>query len=392
VYHCHDEPRPRVGKVTWAHRGAFVLLRTIVFGTMLAGCSRQGPSTTIAVAPVDTMWYVSTRARENGRDTRLLADSLEYGYVVSLVKTGRDPLTSGVEITPVDSFRLTRLQFEHSLRERARDPWLDDSLVVLYVHGFGTSLREAWEHTGQARIRSRSSAPWVVFCWPSRGASVAWPSATQIFARAYREDSAAAAASRDAFARTVRDLLPVVGGEHLLLVAHSLGAQLIGEALAADTALRNALVADPLRALAFFAPDVESGRFHDYVLPATSSLASRVVLYVSTDDRVLSLSRGINGSERAGLARGGAKAHPGVEVIDVTAGTAAENRMQRLLGSHHGLRRASAALFDLLHLVAGMYEPACRETLGTATLVEEGIWKLTHQPPPPVSAPEVCSR
>ena len=368
------------------------LVRAVVISSFLAGCWRQPSSgATVSTVPVDTIWYVSVRAREDGRDTRRLADSLEYGLVVNAVKSAGDPLTQHVEITLLDSVRLTQRDFANALRARARDASRDDSLVLLYVHGFGTSLREAREHAAQARVRSRSSAPWVVFCWPSRGSGVAWPSASHIFSRAYLEDSAAAAASRPAFAQTVRDLLPVVGGAHLLLVAHSLGAQIVGESLAGDSALRGALGADPLRALAFFAPDVETRRFRDHILSATRSLARRVVVYGSVDDRVLTLSRSFNKSERAGLIRGPAKAHPGVETVDATDGTAAEDRLQRVLGSHHALRRASAALFDLVHIVGRSRDAACRLTLGTATGVEQGVWRLTRLPLPPLSVLEACS-
>ncbi|MBK8246718.1 MAG: alpha/beta hydrolase [Gemmatimonadetes bacterium] len=354
-------------------------------------CSRRPAVPAIARSPVDTLWYVSVRAREEGRDTRRLADSLEYGFVVSVVQSD-DVLGGAVEITVADSVRLTREVFVEQLRARTGSAPTGDSLLILYVHGFGTSLHEAWEHAAQAQVRSRSPVPWVVFCWPARGSGVTWPSAGQIFSRSYRDDSAAAVESRPAFSRTLRDLLPAIGGHRMLLVAHSMGSQLVGESLAGDPDLQAALVRDPLRAIAFFAPDVEVWRFRDLVLPAARRMAGRVIVYASSDDRMLALSRASNGSERAGLIRGPVTAPAGVEMVDVTEGQAAESQLQRIFGSHHALRRASAALFDLVHVVPRRRDPTCRVTLGMATLVDQGVWRLTSRRPPPLSPAGACLR
>ncbi len=254
-------------------------------------------------AITDTVWYVSARARDAGRDTRRLADSLEYGMVVSRVRSNGDPLTHSVNTIAVDSVRLSARAFTAAIRARVRGS-VGDSLAVLMVHGFGTSLHEAWDYATQAHVRSRSQATWVVFCWPSNGSGVVWRRPDQILTRAYREDSAAAFASRASFSSATQELLAAIGGAHLLVVSHSMGAQLVGETIATDRELRAALAADPLRALAFFAPDVNAAHFNDVVLPAVAPFARRVVVYVASDDRMLALSRAINSSERAGLGHG----------------------------------------------------------------------------------------
>jgi len=368
-------------------------LGALAVASFLLGCSPQAPpNAASAPATSDTVWYVSVRARDNGRDTRRLADSLEYGMVVSSVQSDGDPLTHDFDTTPVDSVRLTSSTFATAVRARAREASADDPLAVLMVHGFGTSLHEAWDYAAQSHIRSSSQAPWVVFCWPSNGSGVAWPRADQILTRAYREDSVAATASRAAFSQALQALLSAFGGTHLLLVSHSMGAQLVGEALVEDPALRTALAADQLRALAFFAPDVAVQHFNDFTLPAVLPLAERVVIYASSDDRMLTLSRAINHSERAGLIRGTPAGRAGVETVDVTAGISAENRAHRMLGTHHGIRRESAALFDMMQIVAARYTASCRATLGTALLDPAGVWKLTAMPPPPLTAFAACSR
>lgn len=375
--------------------------------TLLSACARQpAPRTGAAGAAnavvTDTVWYMSVRARDDeGRDTRQLADSMEYGIAVSRVGNADalalDALSRDVDLTLVDSVRQTEAEFVRTLRHRARSApaptgVASDSLVVLMVHGFGTGLHEAWDYATQARLRSKSKAPWVVFCWPSNGSGVAWPRAGQILVRAYREDSIAASNSRPALAASLGTLLDATGSEHLLVVAHSLGAQLVGETLAADSALRRELGTSPLRALAYFAPDVATTRFNDVVLPATVPLARRVVIYASANDKLLALSRAVNGSERAGLIRGQPSPPRGLELIDVTRGLSAETRLQRAFGSHHALRRATSALFDLFTIVANGLSATCRETLGTAKVNGRGVWELTAIMPPWQGTTQECVR
>lgn len=354
------------------------------------------PPPPVSIPPVpataDTVWYVSARERIDGRDSRQLADSLEYGFAVYARRRADPWITGRVELALADSARLSREEFVAALRARTMRVEAPEDFAVLFVHGYGTSLREAWSHVVSSRLRARSRAPWVVFCWPSNGAGVDWPRPGELFSRAYRDDSAAATASRPAFAQATRATLAAVGGGRLVLAAHSLGAQLVGEALAEDLPLRITLGADPLRAVAFIAPDVESRRFGDYVVPAVSPLARRVVLYTSSRDRLLTFSRQIHKSDRAGLARPRALVRPGLETVDVTDGVAAEGRWQRVFGTHHAIRRAASTMYDLAHVVGAGLAADCRAVLLSATLAADGSWRLTDLHPARAdSAPARCS-
>jgi hypothetical protein len=367
------------------------LLLGICAAVLLQGCAARARPLVDVPAVTDTIWYVSARARVEGRDTRQLADSLEYGMTIARVTRDGDLFVGALDISFVDSVRLTASAFAAAVGARARAAPGGDSVVVLMVHGFGTSLGEAWNYAAEAHVRSRSPAPWVVFCWPSNGSGVAWPSRDAILTRAYREDSVVAAASLSAFSRAMQAILPSIGGRHLLVVAHSMGAQLVGQSFAGDTVLRRTLARDPLRALAFFAPDVATSHFREWLLPAVKPLARRVVVYASSEDRLLSLSRTINDSERAGLIRDAPAPFTGAEMIDATDGLAAENRVQRVVGTHHTIRRASAALFDLAYVVAGSYAASCRAIMGTA-VGGDGFWKLSKLPPPALTRLTSCSR
>jgi len=366
------------------------LPRPLAIGLFATACRSGGSGASSAPVPAvtDTVFYASARARVNGRDSRRLSDSLEYGFVVSRVTPGPDALLDPIDVQVVDSVRLSQSAFADALRAH-RDS--TGAPVVLLVHGFGTSLHEAWEYVSHARVRSRSRVPWVVFCWPSNGAGLSWARPSEILVRAYRDDLTSAAASRSAFSQALRVMLPAVGGDRLIVLAHSMGAQLMGDAMVADTALRESLRRDPVRAIAFLAPDVATQRFSEVVLPAVLPLSRRVVVYLSSGDRLLQISRVINGNDRAGLIRGYVPSFQGVEVVDMTEGETAENSVQRMVGTHHAIKRASAALFDL-QIVAGGYTPDCRALLKTASLGQGNVWKLTRAKLPPLSALASCER
>ncbi len=391
-------PTPRRTHHTGTHIPLLVAPRTLLLPlaalALVAACA-PGPPPSLATGTMlsDTVWYISARAREHGRATRRLADTLEHGYVVFARPVVRDRLTSRLRLTLVDSVRVSQSDFVLQLGARIRTLSAPHDFAVLYLHGFGTSLHEAWTFANTARARSGAEAPWIAFSWPSNGSGVARPRRGEIFSRSYRDDSAAAAASHHAFAQATLTVIEAVGAPRLVVVAHSLGGQVMGETLAEDASLRRLLGVSRLRAVAFVAPDVEARRFADYVVPSLTPLSSRVVLYTSSRDRVLALSRAISNSERAGLHRGVPLTHDGMETVDVTAGLRAGGWLQRAFGTRHGIAGASGSLFDIAWVVGPGRSPACRVALRTATEGAAGVWHLTATlPDPPIDlarCPEV---
>ena len=157
-------------------------------------------------------------------------------------------------------------------------------------------------------------------------------------------------------------MLDAVGGAHTVLLAHSMGAQLASEVLYCDDRIARSPCGDRLRSLAFFAPDLDAARFQTVVVPAMQPLTKRVVFYASGKDRTLAISRTLNKSERAGLIRDSSVGPMATPSRPSTSPMAEPPRglWQRMFGSHHSLSRASAALFDLLHIVAREFPAACR--------------------------------
>jgi hypothetical protein len=360
--------------------------------TITSGCTKAPPAGQVpAPMRADTVWYVSTRARVEGRDTRALADSLEFGLAIFVRPATADPSIGPLDLALADSVQLTAGAFAQALRRRMAATVAPQDYAVFYVHGFGTSLHEAWTFAATARARATTDAPWIAFCWPSNGAGITRPSAGEPLSQAYVDDSTAAVASRPAFGEALRTVLAAAGAPRVMLVPHSLGSQMVGEALAQDVPLRTLLGASPLRAVAFVSPDVEARRFAEYVVPAVRPLAQRLLLYTSARDRVLEVSGERSQTRRAGRHPEAPLVQAGLETVDVTDGVSAGGWLQRTFGNHHALGRATASLVDLSWIVGGRYAAECRLTIGSATREASGAWRLTATLPVPAELAARCA-
>lgn len=368
------------------------ILTIAILAIALGACARPRHSATSpAAAPIDTVWYVSTREREEGRDTRTLAAEMEYGLALFHHAADADPRTGSLALALVDSVQLTQSAFVAALRERAGDTTAPQDYAVFYVHGFGTSLHEAWTFAAASYVRGGDRAPWIAFCWPSNGAGIARPTLREPLSQAYVDDSTEAVASRPAFARALRTVIGAAGASQVMLVAHSLGGQLVSESLASDDSLRVFLGAAPLRAIAFVAPDVEARRFTEYVVPALDPLTDRLVLYSSSRDRVLQVSGDRSLTRRAGRHRSSPLTHDGLETVDASEAVRAEGWLQRSFGNHHAIGQATGTLFDLSWIVGGRRAPECRLAIGSATQGASGVWVLADSAPTAAMVEERCA-
>ncbi len=363
------------------------------------GCVRSRPTEAPAPAPVqttsetrlrDTVWYISTRAREQGRDTRRFADSLEYGIAIHTYRRSADVLVDGLDLSVSDSVLMSRGDFITGIRD-ATGASSETDFAVLFVHGFGTSQRECWRYASESHIRSRSRVPWVAFCWPSNGTGFAPPTLGAILDRAYRSDSSVAVESQPAFARAAAVMLEALKASQLMLVSHSLGAQLLAGALRDSTALHARLARQAARAIVFTAPDVARDRFADSVVTNLKMLTERMVIYTSSDDRMLALSRARSGAARAGERQESLPALLNIETVDATESLSAENQFAQLFGTHHALRRASGILFDMIYVVGARRSPECRVILGTGTWSADMGWALTRVRPDPHDVEARCA-
>ncbi len=154
--------------------------------------------------------------------------------------------------------------------------------VLLYVHGFNTSLEEARFRLAQIVADGGFTGVPILFTWNSKG---------ELFA--YESDKEAATASRDALQRLMLDIAQAPGVGRVQILAHSMGSWLTMEALREAAIAGHADLDGKLGSVMLAAPDIDLGVFRQQVARLDPS---KISVFVSRDDRALSLSSRIAGS------------------------------------------------------------------------------------------------
>lgn len=154
--------------------------------------------------------------------------------------------------------------------------------VLLYVHGFNTSLEEARFRLAQIVADGGFTGVPILFTWNSKG---------ELFA--YESDKEAATASRDALQRLLMDISHTPGIGRIQILAHSMGSWLTMEALRENAIAGHADLDGKLGSVMLAAPDIDLGVFRQQVARLDPA---RISVFVSRDDRALSLSSRIAGS------------------------------------------------------------------------------------------------
>ncbi|MDE1159817.1 MAG: alpha/beta hydrolase [Neorhizobium sp.] len=171
--------------------------------------------------------------------------------------------------------------------------WLSKNLpksrrVLVFVHGFNNRYEDAVYRFAQIVHDSKADVAPVLFTWPSRGS---------IFA--YNYDKESTNYSRDALETMLTRLAndPQVG--EVTVMAHSMGSWLTVEALR-QMAIRHGSVAPKIKNVILASPDLDVDVFGNQ-FAALGPKHPKFTLFVSRDDRALSLSRRISGNiERLG--------------------------------------------------------------------------------------------
>lgn len=267
---------------------------------LLTGCMGEGGSSSMSLfesrpqasARSVTMFVASTR-----RDDRRLGDAVgengaHHAMVMVSVPPGHQP---GVIETPTfgkpnvkNHFTLTNARamtperFTGELGAHISGRVGADRDILLYVHGFNTSLEEARLRLTQIAVDARFGGVPVLFTWPSESGMLSYVSAKE-----------RATASRDALQGLIRDLAAVPGVGRVHVLAHSMGSWLAMEALRENAIAGRPDLDGKLGDVMLAAPDIDLGVFRQQM--ARLGAAARVSIFVSRDDRALSLSSRLAG-------------------------------------------------------------------------------------------------
>jgi esterase/lipase superfamily enzyme len=229
-----------------------------------------------------------------------------------------------------DHFRIrsltafSREQFVQNLRDNSKS-------VLLFIHGYNVPFQDAIFKAAQIAYDANFGGSVLVFSWPSAGAILG-----------YDYDRESAMFSGEDLLKVFRMLNEEIGEKRVFALAHSLGNEILVNALQ-----QAALSKTPLQIaeLMFAAPDVDRDVFarkaNDFV-----SVAKNMTLYASSADKALLASKGKSWGSRMGyVGAGGPHLIDGIETLDVTAVG------DDMLGLNHGTYSARAVLEDIGHLI-----------------------------------------
>lgn len=212
--------------------------------------------------------------------------------------------------------------------------------LLIFVHGYNVSFEDAAVRAAQIAADTDLDGAVVIFDWPSAGAM-----------SSYVRDQQAARNAGFYLARFLRDFPASVDADRLLLVAHSMGSEVVSRAVS--------ILGDsvpPITQAVFAAPDVDARFFRREVLPRLVPKAKRITVYASNEDEALRASRALNGVWRLGLGGDSLVVLKDMDTIDAT----------RVRGDFlgHTLFINGSVLADLHELLANDRAPGDRRLLG----------------------------
>ena len=158
--------------------------------------------------------------------------------------------------------------------------------VLVFVHGYNTRFEEAVYRFAQIAHDSGAEFAPVLFTWPSRGQALS-----------YFYDRESANFSRDALEAVLQAIVRDPNVASVSVLAHSLGNFVAVEALR-QMAIRNHGLSPKVRDIMLASPDIDVDVFRRQIAEIEANgKAPPVTLFVSQDDRALSLSRLVAGDE-----------------------------------------------------------------------------------------------
>ncbi|MBZ0148797.1 MAG: alpha/beta fold hydrolase [Pseudorhodoplanes sp.] len=190
-----------------------------------------------------------------------------------------------------------------------------DSILV-FVHGYRVPFEDAIFKAAQIAFDATFTGPVVAYSWPSAGTLAGY---------IYDNNSARHAASK--FRRFLSKVQEYAGEKRIIVVAHSMGSDMVSEALYQASLEREKL---NISELVLAAPDIDKDLFTSRVKDI-KSVAGKVTIYASNKDRALLASKaGAMASRMGYVDASGPNLVDGIEVIDVSAAGAG------MFDLHHG--------------------------------------------------------
>ncbi len=200
--------------------------------------------------------------------------------------------------------------FQSRLKQEIRALPADERDVTLFVHGFNSTQAETAFRAAQLANDIRMPGATVIYSWPSLGSPLGY---------AYDGDSVLFA--RDGLVEMLQILRRSTSGD-IVIVAHSMGSQLVMESLRQMELGAPGWAAANLDGVVLMSPDLDVEVFRSQ-MASFREVPQPFIVFSSRNDKILNLSqrmRGTHSRERLGnLESIQAVSDLPIEVIDVSA-------------------------------------------------------------------------
>ena len=267
--------------------------------TLASYGSRPGAALSLGRAVVT----VPTEGREPGQINRPEFDLV----IASFALRGEDPARD-FTILAVD--QMTEADFANAAREHLAKATTFAKQAFVFVHGYNVSFDEALFRAAQIAHDMAFDGLPLVYSWPSLGG-----------VRGYFLDQRRARESRDGMREFLDLVAAQTGATHIHLIAHSMGANPILEALLMYGPPATAGATPRFSEVILAAPDVLRDDF-ERIAARIRGHARGMTLFASNNDRALRFSSWATvGESPAGFVPADAPPVivPGVDTIDVSA-------------------------------------------------------------------------
>jgi len=217
------------------------------------------------------------------------------------------------------------------------------SPIVLYVHGYGEDFGKSCRRAALLQHRLRLDGRLLLFSWPANSNLLT-----------YSSDVADLEWSVGQLVETIRTLAGVQGPDNVNVLAHSLGARGIVDALDRMSSGTEEAATRRIGELVLVAPDIDRERFAADLHRLLSGV-SHMTIYVSEKDRVLKLSSTINLASRLGQEVPEELAAHHLDIVDLSS-------IERANLTGHVYHLFNPAVIEDLRRVYGTADDAVRYT------------------------------
>lgn len=277
----------------------FFRISTIIFlGFSLFACGERGLIRFAPVsegAKVERIFFASNRAlATHGYTTGVRSSRITYGQIDIAVPPDREvgSLTYPSKHGKIDgnrAFVATDLdtfadgnEFESRIRQALRDDATGQKDVVVYVHGYNNNFTDTTFRFAQIAHDVNVDAVNV---------AIDWPSAAKPLNYLYDKDSLLF--SRDGMV-TALDGIRDAGARSIVIIAHSMGAELTMEALRSLALSKNHATLDRIGGVILISGDIDTQIFRR-AAKEIGDLPQPFILMVSKKDPALGLSAKLTG-------------------------------------------------------------------------------------------------